>query len=352
MNREEQSRPSRWDFQKRFSETFKAKTCLHPQADAATCRGGIVRAHTVRKSADLKAIARKSHVYQGCADFSLLDRTGGRIVPRLIGINEASTFLGFCHAHDSSTFAPLETQAFGPTDEQAFLLAYRPLVKELYLKNRQLETAHLGREADKGRPLYTQFSIQEFLRLHRTGVESAIFDLEHHKALFDADLLARDFNRIRYVAIHLDRVPDLMCSGETQPAYTFDGIKIQDLADVESVLQQMSFTLLANGSEGAAVFSWHAESDPTSSVLVNSLLALPESDIPAALVRFALTEFENVFLRPEWWESLPRTTQHTLENHINQNVGPFAEVDPRCLCENGVRPVNWTVTRIEQRRSA
>ena len=44
----------------------------------------------------------------------------------LIGINDASTFWGFCQGHDSSTFAPLETRSFGPTDEQVFLLAFPP----------------------------------------------------------------------------------------------------------------------------------------------------------------------------------------------------------------------------------
>lgn len=352
LNREGQEPPSLWKMQAEFRGLHKAKLCLHPEASDSTCRGGIIRSHTVRRSADLKAIARDGHVYQvGRIDFAALNKTAGRITPHLIGINEASTFLGFCQAHDSSTFAPLEIQAFGPTDEQAFLLAYRPLVKELYLKKRQLETNELAKNADKGKRFEDQYAIQEMLYLHGKGIRSAIYDLDNHKAIFDADLLRRDFNGIRYVAIHFDGVPDIMCSGAVQPSHSFSGSLIQNVADIEKVLEQITFSLLATNSGGAGVFAWHATSDAASSALVDSLLAAPEADIPAAIVRFALSEFENVFLRPAWWEDLDRGAQRSLEARINLNVSPFEEPDSLRLRDDGIRPVAWRVTRVEQKRA-
>src|SRR4051794_29336564 len=104
MNREGHAMPSRWDMDFRLRKVYETKVCLHPEADAAACSRGIVRAHTVRRGADLRAIARKGHVYQGAADSRTLDKTGGRIIPTLVGINNASTFWGFCHKHDSTTF--------------------------------------------------------------------------------------------------------------------------------------------------------------------------------------------------------------------------------------------------------
>jgi hypothetical protein len=259
--------------------------------------------------------------------------------------------LGFCQAHDFSTFAPLETQSFGPTSEQAFLTAYRPLVKALYLKMRQLESLELSREADKGRPLDEQLHIQEFIRLHGVGIRSAISDLTHHKTLFDADLIARDFNHVRYVAIHLDRIPDMVCSGLTQPDHTFDGTLIQDIADTENILHMIAFSLLVTEAGGAAIFAWRDSSDAACSLLVDSLLSLRESDLPPALVRFALSKLENVFLRPSWWETLADGARRAMEDRINHNVHPILEVDSAFLCDDGVRVVNWGVTRIEQKRS-
>ena len=257
-NRERQQPASPWEAQARFRKTFSTKTCLHPDSGPNTCGGGIIRAHTVRRSADLKAIAHQGHVFQCSVDFASLNKTGGRLIPRPVGIKEASTFWGFCHRHDSSTFAPLETQTFGPTAEQAFLLAYRPLVKELYLKTCQLESLIRGRDADKGRSIVDQIFMQGFIQDMSTGVESAIYDLKHHKTIFDADLRAGDFRHIRYAVIHLDRAPEIMCSGTTQPVHSFTGMPIQDLSAIETILQQVAFSLLATETGGAAVFAWHA----------------------------------------------------------------------------------------------
>jgi hypothetical protein len=118
LGREHQTPPSPWDHAAKARKLYATKLCLHPTAGANSCSGPIVRAHTVRRSADLKAIARNGHVYQSSADFSDLNRTDGRVIPKLIGINDASTFWGFCKKHDATTFASLENRSFVPTDEQ------------------------------------------------------------------------------------------------------------------------------------------------------------------------------------------------------------------------------------------
>ncbi len=298
----------------------------------------------------MKAIARDGHVYQGAADLMTLQRTGGKVSPRLVGINEASTFWGFCQAHDSATFAPLETRIFGPTEEQAFLLAYRPLVKELYLKQRQLETSAVMRDMDRGKPPFDQFLLQEFATDYATSVQAAISDLTHHKSNIDRLLLARQFSSVRFVCLHFDRAPDIMCSGFLQALYTFGGTPIQDLLD-NSVLEQFGVSLIATEKGGAAVFSWLDNSDATSGILVDSLLSLPYPEIPDALVRFVLSEMENCFIRPEWWESLDADTQHTLMDRMNHNVNPLKTTQTDHLIDDGVRVATWKVTHVDQKRS-
>ena len=185
--------------------------------------------------------------------------------------------MGFCQALDFSTFAPLETQSFGPSSEQAFLTAYRAFGKSALFEDAQLESLEPSREADKGRPLDEQLHIQEFICLHAVGIRSAISDLTHHKTLFDADLIARDSNHVRYVAIHLDRIPEMVCSGLTQLDHTFDGTLIQDIADTESVLHMIAFSLVVTEAGGAASFAWRDSSDAACSLLVDSLLSLSEA---------------------------------------------------------------------------
>ena len=351
LGRESQQPVSMWDARLEMYRLFSTKTCLHTNAGSSTCLGPIVKAHTVRRSADLEAIARNGHVYHPSADLASLHKTGGKISASLIGINEASTFWGFCHAHDMVTFSPLETQPLVPTQEQAFLLAYRPLVKELYLKERRLESLEVARRADKGRPLAGQLATQGYVHYTGLGVESAIRDLRHHKSLYDKDLIAHDYGAVRFVAVHLAEAPDVMCSGMVQPSVSFSGQRIQNLANLDEVLQGVAFSLVATDSGGSAIFSWRADSDSACGVLVDSLLALPSADIPSALVRFAISEFENTFFRPEWWESLPSDTAQSLTERFMHGVDPHYEARSGYLEDDGVRAVSWNVRSIEQKRA-
>jgi len=221
----------------------------------------------------------------------------------------------------------------------------------LYLKQRQGESFDIARAADKGRPVADQLQIQEFISLMTVGVDAAIRDLQRQKAQYEQDLLAADFRHIRYVAVLLDREPDLMCNAVVQPHYTFDGQLIQEIGDVSQELEYMSFSLAATATGGVAVFAWRSDSDGASSRLVDSLLKLSAQQIPHALVRYATSEFENTFLRPEWWESLPKAAQASLIERLAHNVGPENRVDPKYLIDDGFRTVSWAVTQIVQKRA-
>lgn len=348
LDRETQERPSLWDMRRDSQKIFQAKTCLHPLASPSTCNGPIVRAHTVRRSADLRIIARTGHVYRTSGDVVDLKQSGGRLIPKLIGVNEASTFLGFCNRHDTEVFAPIETKTLGPTKEQAFLLAYRPLCKELYLKERLMEIAELVRKGDKGRDLKRQIEIQTFVNDTQLGVGVALRDLRSQKARFDALLLRRDFGQMRSVAIHLDVAPDLMCSGFVQPQYTFDGAHLQDLMDFDVELDAVSFTLAANETGGIAIFSWAPESDRVCRAFVDSLIQMPRDDIPDALVRFSTSEFENTYMRPDWWEELSDRKKKALLRRFHHGVGFESVISSAYLASDGLDYVKWRVTNVSE----
>jgi hypothetical protein len=305
----------------------------------------------VRRSADLKAIARNGHVYQTSADLGDISRNRGELVAKLVGVNKASTFRGFCSKHDSSTFAPLETADLVPTDEQAFLLAYRALCKELYEKERQLESMAMLRQSDKGRPIDDQHRVQQFVFLMETGIEAGLKDLRRDKAMFDDDLLAADFSNMRFAAVELAETPEIMCSSAVQPEFTFDGARIQDLGDLSSPLQFISLTVAATPTGGVAVFAWRSDSDDASSKLVDSLFRLPNADLANAIVRFVLSNIENAFFQPTWWENLSPGTRKAAAVRIRQNVGPEDQVVPHYLANDGAQYVDWRIVGTTQRRN-
>ena len=107
--------------------------CCAPPNARHDCVPKIVRSHTVPRSS-LSHIAEKGHVLSCRADVISLKTHGTAPPPKPRGIQNASTFTGFCARHDHDIFRPLETAPFTSTPEQCFLLAYRALARELYLK--------------------------------------------------------------------------------------------------------------------------------------------------------------------------------------------------------------------------
>src|SRR5689334_10413903 len=109
------------------------KMCLHPLASKETCSGEAIKAHTVPRSS-LRKIARDGHVYRISGDLPTLIKTQGKLSPRLIGINKASIFTGFCAHHDHTTFQPFEDGSYKSIAQASFLLGYRALCLELFNK--------------------------------------------------------------------------------------------------------------------------------------------------------------------------------------------------------------------------
>jgi len=264
---------------------FGRKTCYHPHRK--DCSGPIVRAHTLTRASALAQIARDGHVYSANVRFAALQRQGRPSID-LIGINDASTFYGFCAHHDNLTFAPLEKTAFIPNAEQCFLLAYRPLIRELYLKKSILNSAAVFRDADKGKPPIDQFQIQSFVQGFEEGTQRALLDLESHKQGCDSDLLAANFSNQRALVLTLKQTPELMCSGVVFPLYDFAGSELQRLGNSGARPDVLSFSITGTPGGGAVVFSWRSDSDRACIPFVDSFKSLGEEQWPHAAIMLAL----------------------------------------------------------------
>jgi hypothetical protein len=114
-------------------QLFQKGYCLHAQADPHTCVMPIVKAHTIQRNGGLSQIALNGNVYSFATGHNL--HHGVLAEAKVIGINQASTFNGFCKMHDEKTFEPIEKHPFQST----FLLAYRALCREIFLKRMAAE---------------------------------------------------------------------------------------------------------------------------------------------------------------------------------------------------------------------
>ena len=343
LNRAQEKPAQEYEIKNELQKIFNQKYCLHPNASPRTC-GTIVKAHTIQRKGGLNRIARNGHVYNFLlGSHHTKDNDAGVAQPELIGINEASTFTGFCTFHDNKTFEPIEKYTFESNQHHAFLLAYRAICREFYENASAPEMIAPFRTLDKGRSLSEQVDLQETLNNAKASFESGFKEIQTYKTAYDSALQRSDFSEVRFYVVRFDCIPDLLCNGATQPQYDFQGTLLQDLLTFGTLPDHISFSLIPIDSGGAAVFSWLGE-NKTSEKLVRSLASLSDDLLPHAIVRFTFEYFENIFASPSWWDGLAETAKQALL--LRQTSGVFLQWRDRpsdCLCEDGLRVVSWKV---------
>lgn len=147
-----------------FKKAWGKEYRLTPLADEGTCTAQIVKAHTVQKNGGLSKIARKGHVYGFRYEWNNTEKEN---LPKaqLMGINNASTFTGFCSHHDNLIFEPIEKHSFQNILQQIFLLGYRAISRELFNKKAQYDLIPFTLELDKGKGIHDQVSFKILLKL-------------------------------------------------------------------------------------------------------------------------------------------------------------------------------------------
>lgn len=319
----------------------KQALCLHPNAPD-TCEGKIIKAHTIQKSGGLTRIARDGHVYAGKADLGTLKKTGGVIPFALIGVNEASTFTGFCARHDTELFRPIETEGFVASQEQLFLYSYRPFCRELYTKQLVQRSEASRSTYDRGLPMREQIAYQVFDTAQANSTALAIRDQLEHKREYDRMLAAQDYKGVSGLVIEFDQTPPVLVSAALFPDFDFQGSAIQNFATIEQ-LDAIGYAVVPNDSGGMAILSWIGD-QPAAEKLVDSLLRLSDDEIPDALLRFTFEYFENTFIAPDWWESLDPPHRAALAQRLNDAADVFKERRANCLVDDGRRVATWKVT--------
>jgi hypothetical protein len=323
--------------------THGRRLCLHPDASAAACRGGIVKAHTLRRSADLARIARNGHVY-GLRHNPLIP-PDQLVRPQLIGVNRASTFTGFCQHHDATLFRPLEALPFEATPEQVTLLGYRTLCREVYAKRAVLEYLPTIREGDRGAPAEFQEWAQRNIGALELGNTVGLRDAEVHRARYGEAIRTGDYSTARYLVVTFDAGPDMVFTSGWYPDASFAGERLQELGDLNRTADYMTVSLITTEAGAAAVLGWLTPS-PASERFAVSLDALAADAIPHAVVRFAY-QGENTFSSPAWWEGLAGPDREALIRRTSLSAHPHLPALP--LTDDGLRVVRWTVTdRVRQ----
>jgi hypothetical protein len=321
------------------------KSCYVPDELSCECETKIINAHTVSKSGTLKAIADNSnHVLGLKINLPNLFKGEGELEPEKIGINQASTFKGFCAKHDKELFSCVEDRSFVGDEEQNFALMYRSVAKELYAKEGSLQSAEFLKGADKGRDPFNQFMIQQFASDNMLGVDTANNELSEFKTLLDDHLLNNNLDLCHLVFESSASIP-VVVSSVVSPIADFQGVRIQDLGDLRVKAESVTFNTINSDGKGFVVFSWLKSSNVINQFIA-SLLSINQADIFSALVRFFFGSAENTFISPKWWGALEDNMRDKIKELIMSGVNPLAFEPDNLLVDDGIKYPGWAVEKV------
>lgn len=302
----------------------KNKKCSVPQSLEHECSGGIINAHTVSKSSSLKAIARNGHVLELSVELK------GNMAPKIklgkVGINNASTFSGFCAAHDKNLFSPIEDKPFNPESLHCFLITYRGISKELFSKDYGSKAFEFMKTLDRGKTLPYQVAIQGLSTLLGNNNDLTTSDLKYIKSKLEEMLSSNDYTSLNYAVFTLESPPPIMGSAMVGPTFDFNGNKAQDISSVPGEMPDyLGINAFASEGKGYIVLSWLAEHSKTCKKLVRQFL---DKKLTADnLAAFMVLLIENFYISPDWWDSLDSNTQEMIKGMYSQGVETYTDGD-------------------------
>jgi hypothetical protein len=279
------------------------KICFHPDAPRGCSEIG--RAHTLQRAGVLAQIVDETqHVLKA----NVLGAAVSRIAQVVeVGWRGASTFPGFCSAHDSALFGPIEREEFTGSPQQTFLVGYRSLCHEVFAK----DTSGIGlgktRDAiDRGHSEDAQLRIQEILGTFRTGVLAGYEDNKWYKTQADEVIKTGEYTKWGGAVFEVAGALSIASAGSATPSFDLQENRIQDLGDLSRRVEPVMFGMVP-GVDGSGrnlvVFSW-PPACPGIEALMVSMAVLPVEQLGDALARFMLAHVENTFFSPRWWNSL------------------------------------------------
>lgn len=316
--------------------------CLHYESNERCIE--IIKAHSIQKKGFLAKIEKNGHVYTIDTSFTSKKKNRGELSYKKTGINQASTFLGFCKKHDNSLFEEIDNLPLKPNDRQVFLYAYRSLCREIFVKENSFNILN---EILIDKKLNT--AVKELLSSFRKGVEFGLNNLNKQKLQYDKIAKENKFHEMRYILFASDNPPNLAFSGLLYPDTDFLERNLQDLTDLKSQLELITFSSAPLYNEGwGFLFAWHISSQKTSIEFTKSLATVVYDGLPLedCLFRLAIGSCENHAISPIWWEKQTKETQNSIINLISENVNIFSNTVAMQLPPELSGVSNWKFRKV------
>lgn len=302
--------------------------------------GPVISAHTLSVEAMLRKVSVDSHVYVA-AQAKRLARDTFPIEVQRKGLRDVTVFNGFCQKHDRELFACLELEPFRFQRQQSFMLAYRAVARECYLKRKQYESLPSPEEYASIHGIEDQLRLSDVALVFQAASLTGAEDAEDLKASFDRHLLSRGWDRVVTRAILFPATPTVLAAAAFQPFIDMNGTQLQNFEDLGADMSQICMSVIPTETGGAAIFSWLDSSNSAPQSFFDSVASVP--NLTASVLHAIFDNTENFAMNPSWYEGLTEDERSYVFSRImlfSQNVSYASGARPDQSAPN---IANWGV---------
>jgi SEC-C motif len=325
LDRHDQPKENPWAALNVNRQAFTKKKCCAFDVGLGSCDGGVIKAHTISSGPNLSKIAKDGHVFHYAASILDMNRNGGKLSVKKIGINDASVFRGFCGKHDREIFSCIENELFAGRQDQCLAVAYRTMSRELYGKDAGAHLRETLRGADKGLKPFEQFMLQKKLDVINTGNEAARREIKAtHEVLTNA-LVEKKLDVIKSLIIEFSANLPFMFAGAWSPFTDFHGKQLQE-GYLDELLEQVFFSSFAGTSSAMICISWRDIEGAPGEVIAEQIKAIPDDQQASACLQLVMKHLENVFFNPDWFQNLNDKQKERLNLLAADGVYPMGSV--------------------------
>lgn len=328
-------------------KSYTKKRCMALSVKDDKCSKKIIKAHTISKSANLKVISSDGHVYGFKKNIQGLHDNNFSFHIEKIGINNASIFNGFCAKHDKELFSIIEDENIVFSNEQIFMLAYRTISNELYLKYASQDSNFKAKKYDKGLPFEASVLYQDFnTNFMKHGFDLAVKDLENTKQHYDGCLKNNDFSKIKYYILLIDKNLEIVNSTGWVPTNDFNNKSLANLDNVNELFNSLTISLINYDNKGAVIFSWLDIDNLKNDYAVDFIRSfnnIQKEKKSSAILLWLFECAENIYWSINWWDNLKDENKKELMINSSMNMGiPNLSVYKKL---DGL--LNWNITDVK-----
>ena len=286
------------DFIKSFRRRFKTKVCMAP-FDNHDKR--IVSAHTLSVESMLRKIAVEGHVYAADTVKNMSKDTLPICIKRK-GIRDVSVFNGFCSTHDMELFECLDSGPYRFSQKQNFMLAYRAISRECYLKRMTAESLPSPEKYAEIHGINEKLKFSDIALIQQAASLRGAEEAELLKSTLDSYLVSETWSRLITRVILFPKTPTVLTTAAFQPFIDMNGKKLQEYENLKAEMSQLSISVIPVETGGAVIFSWLDTANSAPRKFYESVLK--GSNLTSSVLHLIFDNIENFALNPTWYESL------------------------------------------------